>query len=479
MRVVLVHYHLRRGGVTRVMARAAEALRGEGVEVVVLTGEAPPLEVADSFGGTPVRVVDGLGYRDGGSREDAETLVGQLRSAAGGAGEVIWHFHNHSLGKNAALTRAVGLLAAEGYRLVLQPHDFAEDGRPGNYARLEEAMAVDGAGWQDVIYPASSKVTYAVLTRRDASVLEGAGAAPGQVHVLANPLPLALGQAERNEVDPGLVLYPTRGIRRKNLGEFCFLAAVDPRQRRWVTTLGPENPEWQPVHDAWVGFAAERRLRLDLAAVDGGREDFLDLVARAGCCVTTSVAEGFGYAFLEPYAWGTGLLGRDLPEITADFKEAGMDLRPTYARLDVPLDWVGRDRLATALRAGLGASWECYGRALYDAAVDRAFDAVVVDGMVDFGKLDEAMQRVVIERCLDDPAAAGQCALPNWEPAGGEIVRRNRDVIRQRYGMKAYARQLMELYAGGPDSGGRGGHLDGKAVLDAFLAPERFVLLRS
>ena len=42
-------------------------------------------------------------------------------------------------------------------------------------------------------------------------------------------------------------------------------------------------------------------------------------MASAHRLVTTSVAEGFGLAFLEPWLFGKGLLGRNLPEITVDF----------------------------------------------------------------------------------------------------------------------------------------------------------------
>ena len=43
------------------------------------------------------------------------------------------------------------------------------------------------------------------------------------------------------------------------------------------------------------------------------------MVAHAKAIVSTSVAEGFGLGFLEPWIFGKGLCGRDIPEITSDF----------------------------------------------------------------------------------------------------------------------------------------------------------------
>lgn len=50
------------------------------------------------------------------------------------------HWHNHSLGKNTAAPGVIRSLAHEGWRILLQVHDFAEDNRPENYGWLVSAM---------------------------------------------------------------------------------------------------------------------------------------------------------------------------------------------------------------------------------------------------------------------------------------------------------------------------------------------------
>ncbi len=61
------------------------------------------------------------------------------------------------------------------------------------------------------------------------------------------------------------------------------------------------------------------------------------MIAKADALITTSVAEGFGLAFLEPWLASKPLVGRNLPEITADFAEHGLDLSALYNCLPVPL----------------------------------------------------------------------------------------------------------------------------------------------
>ena len=138
------------------------------------------------------------------------------------------HVHNHSLGKNRALPRVVPRLAASGYGMLLQIHDFAEDFRPENYRNL-------GRPAPEMLYPQASNVHYAVLNGRDRAILAAAGADPARLHLLPNPvldvnrLPersaARVKLHERFGVAPGdrYLLYPVRCIRRKNVGEALLL----------------------------------------------------------------------------------------------------------------------------------------------------------------------------------------------------------------------------------------------------------------
>jgi glycosyltransferase involved in cell wall biosynthesis len=55
----------------------------------------------------------------------------------------------------------------------------------------------------------------------------------------------------------------------------------------------------------------------------------------ADMVITTSILEGFGFVYIEPWYAGTAVIGRDLPLVTEDFNKAGMDLGHLYRVLMV------------------------------------------------------------------------------------------------------------------------------------------------
>lgn len=484
--IAVVHYHLQTGGVTRVIRHAAEALRGRGVSVVVLTGTPPPRP--EPF---EVRVVPGLQYEA--TRPDlsaAELTADLTRAATGalGAAPDLWHFHNHSLGKNLLVPECVKELALRGDPLLLQIHDFPEDGRPANYRALRHALVGDRPGaslMSATLYPLGDHVHYAVLGTRDARFLGKAGAPDTQVHILPNAVSLGPhgdhGSAHRKSAER-LWLYPTRAICRKNLGEFLLWAALGREDDRFATTRGPENPAERPAYDAWRAFATELALPVEFG-VGERTDDFESLLVSAHAMVTTSVAEGFGLAFLEPWLMDRAIAGRDLPEQTDDFRSEGIDLDHLYRTLLVPLDWVGERTLRKRAARALDRTLSSYGRTAGPDDEDRALAAWTRSGRVDFGRLDQALQKGAIERVTNSPDARTELAPSELElpGAGVNTVSRNRRIIAQRWGIDAYGERLAKVYEAllARPAGGREGGLDGDRLLDQFLAPERLWLLRS
>ena len=164
MHVAIVHYHLHPGGVTRVIENAVSALQAQGIATVILCGE-PHAEAGSPAG--PVRVLDSLAY-EGRHRactpsELADELITAAREVLGTEPD-LWHIHNHCLGKNLSLPGAVLELCRRGERLLLQIHDFPEDGRPAVYRRLLETVGEgDNARLVSILYPQAGHIHYAVL----------------------------------------------------------------------------------------------------------------------------------------------------------------------------------------------------------------------------------------------------------------------------------------------------------------------------
>lgn len=394
--VAIVHYHLNRGGVTRVIQTAARCLQESGIPFVILSGE------RDERGSKlPVQVVEGLRYRTEPCSGSAVKLLRELRQAAGavlGPRPVVWHFHNPALGRNRFYADLVRLLAESGDPLVLQHHDFAEDGRPQNYPVLADA---------EVLYPHAPQIRHAFINSRDLRHLTAAGLPKDRAILLPNAItqPARVTPLEARPDSP-LVLYPVRGIRRKNLGELFLLAALAPKGVRFAVSLGPDQPRWIPYHEEWCAFARDTGLPVlfdvvgRLSPAPKTPRSFASWVKHSTHFITTSVAEGFGLGFLEPATLGKPLLGRNLPAVTGDFAEAGIQPGRLYDRLLVPMAWVGMETLRQRLVRSLRATLESYGQAMSNQHLERSFQAMIHKDRLDFGNLPEDLQRQVIHRLL-------------------------------------------------------------------------------
>jgi hypothetical protein len=431
-------------------------------------------------------MVAGLRYADAEGVHPGE-LATAMHTAAmealGGPAD-LWHIHNHSLGKNPALTAAVSLLAADGQRLLLQIHDFAEDDRPRNYAALLDAFdGTPSTGRGELVYPQADHVHYAVLNPRDLEFLGHAGVDPSRLHLVGNPVDAA-GRVEPDDKTPQesaeLVLYPVRAIRRKNLGEFLLWAAADAAQHRFAVTLAPVNPEAQSSYQRWMRVARELALPIAFDAAEGGRRPLCDLLEETECVITTSVAEGFGMAFLEPWVAGLSLTGRNLPDTTAAFVDHGVRLDALYERLEIPVAWIDPQELGRKIEVALRRSRSAYRRPVTAEDVARAVDAAVRHDRADFGRLDEGLQETIIRRLAAQPGLRAELrpsspftALPRRDRIGS-----NAKAVRRHYGPETFGVHLARLYERVASSRTSGvGGIEAGRLLDRFLDPARFRLL--
>lgn len=484
MRIAIIHYHLKRGGVTRVIESTLRGFESMDTppQCVVLAGEVP-----DDFRfKDQSREIEGLHYSNAQPETpDSRTLVDRMREAASEAlgGEPdLWHIHNHSLGKNSAMPGVVAWLAESGEAVLLQMHDFAEDGRQENYRLNQERSE-----YASDLYPDIGNVHYGVINARDFGIFKQAGIRENRLHLLANPVeaePLpssseaktilqALG-AER------LFLYPVRAVRRKNFGEMLLWAVLAEKGDVFATTLGPTNQNYVATYKNWQAFAKQHKLPVHFGIGENYDWSFVAIIQSAHSILSTSIAEGFGLAFLEPWLFGKPIFGRDLPTITADFKENGILLDGLYQSVPIPADWIDLSVLKAAMSSGLTAAYAAYERPLPEDAVDRALQAISpTPDHIDFGGLDEALQQLVIERVLSDPSAASE--LPRLNPSvDAADIQKNAEAIGKEYSLVHYAKNLAELYLSiQPGDTAATQYIDPANVLDGFLRPERFRLLRT
>ena len=519
MNLAILHYHLRPGGVTRVIANHILSLDrtirdGERLRVLLLFDgqrDGWPEDFEEQLTSTDVivRGLPSLGYTSessAGSVLVRDDLVQCLSAEGFSPEQTVLHAHNHSLGKNAQFSAALRELAERGYAVLLQPHDFAEDFRPANYRNLRQAFRDDH--FSNQVYFLGPRVHYATLNRRDFEILAGGGVHRERLHFLPNPvsgvhsLPSPVAVRKRLQtvlgvpVESEYVLYPVRGIRRKNVGEFVLLSVLRNHRRDSTAsdrtslfgiTLAPQNPDAIPYYDHWRQLVDEVGLPCRFGVGQESGLSFPENLAAADRIVTTSVAEGFGMVFLESWLAGRGLVGRNLPEITSDFIEAGLRLEALYDRLNVPLDWIGKDRLVHVILDACQHAYADFGlKTPSPADVDHAVDQLAADGSVDFGILNETLQQAIIRRVAGDTASAETVLdvnppLQQWESLDEPMIAANRAVVQEEYSLGACGNRLWEIYRSVLDCSPASldGAADADAILGAFLSLDRFRLIRT
>ncbi len=477
MKVAIVHYHLQPGGVTRVIENTLQAWKSSSlpIEAVVLSGRKYPGSLLQD-----TEIVEGLDYATGSDAMDPMTLATRLEESARralGSLPDLWHFHNHSLGKNPSLPAAVSILAEKGFFLLLHPHDFAEDGRPENYKALRPHYSR--------AYPTGNRIAYAALNQRDRGFLkEMLEESPSKVHLLANSIPPAKEQEfPENGISlpENLFLYPVRAVRRKNLGELALLSILHP-EKHFANSLGPTNPNFRKNFDSWKAFAKRGNLNLSYALAETCKTSFPQMVRHSRGIVTTSVAEGFGLGFLEPWTFGKGLCGRNIQEITSDFAKLGIELGPLYERLDVSVDLLNdSSELRSAIENSMHRFYSAYEVALSSHAVEQAQNEIIRDDFVDFGRLDENFQRQILVNLLhsEEQRSNLRNAFPLRLPSSSEISK-NKTVVEKKFSQLEYGHRLHAIYEEllhGREPEIR--YADGQKLLESFICPTRHNLLRT
>jgi glycosyltransferase involved in cell wall biosynthesis len=438
LRVALVHYHLRRGGVSSVIRHQARSLGNAGIDTLLITGEDVPEDV-----GIPWVRVENLGYgqRGGDGPEEADReqaaealadgIIAAMEGHWGEAADIV-HVHNPLIQKNALLIPALKILGDRGIRLLLQNHDLAEDFRPDVYAAYTE-------------YPENCH--YAVINSRDHSYLRRSGLKPEGLHLIPN-------EVESLNATPGLArtryLYPVRAIRRKNIGEALLLSLYIPRERSVAITLPPAEKDG-PLYRRWVDFAAEMELPVEFAL--GMNHSLEELLGSAVCALTTSIKEGFGFSFLEPWTAGRSIIGRRIDYVCKDFENAGVSYDSLYSEIKIPSEYVApcmlRNKMELAMRKVYGA----FGLVVPAHIMRMMTEELSARDTLDFGRLDEEFQESIIRTIQRNRTAFRDVAVLNpflenladWQE-DASLIENNGKAVRENYGGERMSKILLDAY---------------------------------
>lgn len=431
MKIAILHYHLKTGGVTSVIRQQISALNPNS-EVLLLADEAPP----NGFPADVVCIPD-LGYTAGKDREPdpkaaAEAVLTAIHHRWPDGCDIL-HIHNPLLKKNSAFLKIIQHLQKHDLNLFLQIHDFAEDGRPASY-------------YSDA-YPEDCH--YGVINSRDYNALLKAGLKPEGLHKIPNMVSHArkgLQSISRNQV-----LYPVRAIRRKNIGEAILLSLFFKNGETLAITLPPNSPVDKESYEDWKRFVAENDLKVSFDV--GLKEEFPTLLSSSRYLITTSISEGFGFSFLEPWVAGKMLYGRKLPSICYDFEADGIDLSHLYTRLRIPIEWINEISFFRKWEASIAKACRLFDYEIEKSQIDRAFNSITRDGYIDFGLLDEEFQQQIIARIISDALHHDKILALNSKlgrmadlPTGDRRIQRNSAVIGNCYNAEKYRNRLLSIY---------------------------------
>ena len=465
MKIVFLHYHLKTGGVTTVIKQQVEAL-ADNYEILVISGAAPQSDFP-----AKVIVIPELAYTTADSpsidvRKVALSIKDSIRQAFQADCDVL-HVHNPILAKNRHFLSILNQLQNEHVKLFLQIHDFAEDGRPFSY--FSEA------------YPRDCH--YGVLTSRDYEILLNAGLSTQGVHLVPNMITALPDRLEhQHQLNDDSVLYPIRAIRRKNIGEAILLSLFFRNAERLIITLPPNSPVDMQSYRDWKAFVKKHRLTVDFDA--GLKSDFRELVRAARFLITTSVSEGFGFSFLEPWITGKLLWGRNLSDVTRDFERNGIRLNHLYHQLEIPLDWIDRVSFFERWQACVQVVAKTFDHPIQETRLRSAFEEITVNERIDFGLLDEAFQQQVITRLLSGPENIETIRRINpflIDPGSVDqidnLIHQNKNAVVNRFDRESYRKRLDRIYASVRDIPVRHA-IDKRVLLSNFINLHEFSLLK-
>ncbi len=434
--LVVAHYHLRPGGVRRVIETALPPIAGAGrmARVVLAVGEPPdPVwlhRLRASLAGTPLEVSvhpEFLYWSEQHATgmellRSLEEICGRLLEDCGGAEAILWA-HNLGLGRNIPLSRAWAEAARRrGSILVSHHHDFFFDNRWNRWPEMRNAGTASLAEAAETVFPTGGRFVHIVINRADLHCLEAGfgnhavwmpNAVTPARHSDAEGKSLPAWMAARIGTEAPYWLLPCRLLRRKNIAESVLLARWLRPEARVVTTGAPTSCEEQDYAERLRESATRHGWNLDLSILAGvsSHPPISALIAKAEAVLLTSLQEGFGLPYLEAASGARPLLARNLPNVLPDLVSIGLHAPLAYREVLVPSDAFDSKREAIQQRR-LWNNWVADLPAEAREFCDEPVFLQRPDDPVPFSRLSFAAQEEILAR----PAADMDSILSTLNP---------------------------------------------------------------
>jgi hypothetical protein len=284
----------------------------------------------------------------------------------------ILHVHNANLFKNSYLPTALRMLAkARKNKLIIlfQVHDFAEDRREELLKLMVGCIGDDQctiAG--NLAYPVLPNTVYLTINSRDKRLLEKIGIPKDRLFVFPNAvntqafiqkpihdehlLELISAYAKKNKYvfdkSRKNIVYPVKIIERKNVIEALLILKLlnsIKDEYQLLITLDASSPKDVKYSNMIKKYIKKNKLPVVIGfgfevispnenRVMKGKEiiqyTLADLFSHAQSILTTSILEGFGFAFIEGWLAGKQVVGREIDFVIEDFKNEGIKFPALY-----------------------------------------------------------------------------------------------------------------------------------------------------
>lgn len=448
LRIVFLHFHAKPSGVTRVIQQQMDALRDDAECIFIAgnNGNGGPLE--GDWNLRKVLIVAGVGYDGIRPEERVDSTVSHILKAIESqwpSGCDLIHVHNPLLNKNRDFLAILKTLQNKGIPLFLQIHDTAEDFRPESYYSQEE-------------YPINCH--YGVINSRDYQLFLQAGLKPEGLHLLPNCVTPLVSQ-NQTLTDSGhdrfpspFVLYPVRAIRRKNIGEAILLSCFFPPPVHLGITLPPSSPVDYPSYESWKAFALREGLPVYFEL--GLAKPLAHWIPETLCMISTSIREGFGFTFLEPWTAGRGLIGRRIPSVVEDFQQQGIEFPDLYDHLFIPTEFLPFGEARARWEGMVRETYEQYGVPLDPRVIETAWNRIIEGGKMDYPYLHPLIAQQFIRECKGNSKLRERLLDLNpfletsIEKVGTarrpDLIESNRMRVLSAYSLEKYREQLLSVY---------------------------------
>ena len=332
MKILFIHYFCKKDGVTRVILNNIKGLAAHSndLEFIFAAGyfEFPiPQEIEQ-------RYIDW----------NAEDILSQLQKISQDADVVI--IENPTIGIFPKATLAFKEFSETNpdKKIIYRIHDFVDD-RP---LLLDEFKKI--CGDLDEIYPKSDNVSFLALTSCDKKRLIDKGLQ--NVSVLPNSIVMSEFETDKEGAfnlrktfeDNGIInseerilAYPVRVLRRKNIEEAILLTKLINKESaqnyRLIVTIPFEKDYEIEIENLAEEYGVPCSIGKASKHISFDKKEkytIADLYLIADLVISTSVCEGFGLAFVEPWLVETPVIGRKVDSTTEDFEKNGIDLTHLY-----------------------------------------------------------------------------------------------------------------------------------------------------